>query len=111
MFWSTLRTAYARLGFGPLDDAVFEQVMLARLVEPTSKLDTIRLLEGLGVRPRITRPSIDTSAKPRTSAIASRSRRSSSSMPSPAETSPWFSHDLTTLYFAGSIAGSSQLRG
>ncbi|WP_394217020.1 hypothetical protein [Brachybacterium vulturis] len=51
VLWSTLRAAYARLGFGVLEDEVFEQVVLARLVEPTSKLDTIRVLEGLGVRP------------------------------------------------------------
>jgi len=46
VLWSTLRAAYARLGFGIVGDEVFEQVVLARLVEPTSKLDTIRVLEG-----------------------------------------------------------------
>ncbi|WP_047692216.1 IS1634 family transposase [Kocuria sp. ZOR0020] len=51
VLWSTLRVAYSRLGFGIVDDEVFEQVVLARLVEPTSKLDTIRVLEGLGVDP------------------------------------------------------------
>ena len=51
VLWSTLRAAYARLGFGAVEDDVFEQVVLARLVEPTSKLDTIRVLEGLGVDP------------------------------------------------------------
>ena len=51
VLWSTLRAAYSHLGFGIVEDAVFEQVVLARLVEPTSKLDTIRVLEGLGVDP------------------------------------------------------------
>lgn len=51
VLWSTLRAAYARLGFGVVEDEVFEQVVLARLVEPTSKLDAIRVLEGLGVDP------------------------------------------------------------
>lgn len=51
VLWSTLRATYARLGFGIIEDEVFEQVVLARLVEPTSKLDTIRVLEGLGVEP------------------------------------------------------------
>ena len=51
VLWSTLRAAYARLGFGIVEDEVFEQVVLARLVEPTSKLDAIRVLEGLGVDP------------------------------------------------------------
>lgn len=51
VLWQTLRSAYARLGFGILEDEVFELVVLARLVEPTSKLDTVRVLEQLGVRP------------------------------------------------------------
>ncbi|MDN5900735.1 MAG: IS1634 family transposase [Brachybacterium sp.] len=51
VLWSTLRAAYSRLGFGVVEDEVFEQVVLARLVEPTSKLDTIRVLKGLGVEP------------------------------------------------------------
>lgn len=41
---SGLRQAYARLGFGQVGDAVFEQVVLARIVEPTSKADTPRVL-------------------------------------------------------------------
>ena len=53
VLWSTLRAAYSHLGFGIVEDAVFEQVVLARLVEPTSKLDTIRVLEGLGVNPAL----------------------------------------------------------
>lgn len=51
VLWSTLRAAYSRLGFGILEDEVFEQVVLARLVEPSSKLGAIRVLEGLGVDP------------------------------------------------------------
>lgn len=50
LLWSTLRTAYANLGFGAVGDEVFEQVVLARLVEPTSKLDTPRVLTDLGVK-------------------------------------------------------------
>ncbi|OMH22915.1 IS1634 family transposase, partial [Tersicoccus phoenicis] len=50
VLWSTLRAAYARLGFDSLGDEVFEQVVLARLIEPTSKLDTIRVLTEIGVR-------------------------------------------------------------
>lgn len=49
VLWSTLRQAYARLGFNALGDEVFEQLVLARLVEPTSKLDSLRVLTELGV--------------------------------------------------------------
>lgn len=51
VLWLTSRAAYARLGFGILRDEVFEQVVLARPVEPTSKLDAICVLKGLGVDP------------------------------------------------------------
>uniref|UniRef100_UPI000AFDF8C1 IS1634 family transposase n=1 Tax=Kribbia dieselivorans TaxID=331526 RepID=UPI000AFDF8C1 len=40
---------YGRLGFDTLGDAAFEQLVLARLVEPTSKADSLRVLDELGV--------------------------------------------------------------
>ncbi|WP_369801539.1 IS1634 family transposase [Brachybacterium sp. UMB0905] len=49
VLWQVLRAAYSRLGFAAVGDEVFEQVVLARLVEPTSKLDVPRVLESLGV--------------------------------------------------------------
>jgi hypothetical protein len=46
-----LGLAYARLGFdaGCGQDEVFKALVLARLIEPTSKLDTIRVLEEIGI--------------------------------------------------------------
>jgi hypothetical protein len=35
---------------------VFRQPVLARIIEPTSKLDSLRVLDEAGVRPRHTRP-------------------------------------------------------
>lgn len=49
LLWETLAAVYARLGFSDLEDEVFEQLVLARVIEPTSKLDTIRVLSGLGL--------------------------------------------------------------
>jgi hypothetical protein len=45
--------AYDRLGFDTATggDGVFRQLVLARLVEPTSKLDAIRVLAELGIVP------------------------------------------------------------
>lgn len=45
---NTIRTAYDRLGFAVIDDEAFFQLLLARLVEPTSKSDSIRVLDELG---------------------------------------------------------------
>ncbi len=49
MLWQVLTDAYARLGFDALDDAAFAQLALARVVEPTSKADSLRVPGDLGV--------------------------------------------------------------
>ena len=46
-----IRGAWDRLGFGVVDDEVFFKLVLARLVEPTSKLDSLRVIKDLGVEP------------------------------------------------------------
>lgn len=47
--WDALSSVYGRLGFDSLKDDVFRQLVLARVIEPASKLDTIRVLSGLGL--------------------------------------------------------------
>ncbi|MHB1449923.1 MAG: IS1634 family transposase [Bellilinea sp.] len=49
LLWNTLREQYHELGFGRLNDEIFEALCLARIVEPTSKLDSSRVLADLGV--------------------------------------------------------------
>ena len=49
LLWEVLAEQYERLGFGGLNDADFERLCLARLVEPTSKLDSLRVLADLGL--------------------------------------------------------------
>src|ERR1035437_8824526 len=44
-----LSDLYGALGFEALADQDFADLVIARLVEPTSKLDSIRVLAGLGV--------------------------------------------------------------
>src|SRR5699024_1092784 len=46
-----LEGTYRRLGFGAIDDAVFHDLVVARLVEPTSKRDSIWVLQQLGRDP------------------------------------------------------------
>jgi hypothetical protein len=48
---NTLKEQYAILGFTQLNDDVFEALCLARIVEPTLKLDSLRVLDDLGVDP------------------------------------------------------------
>jgi hypothetical protein len=49
VLWQVLIGAYRRLGFDQIDDQMFGSLVGARLVEPTSKVDTIRVLSQLGL--------------------------------------------------------------
>ena len=51
LLWNQLELWWSYLGFDCVTDEVFKQVVLARIVEPVSKLDTIRVLENLGITP------------------------------------------------------------
>lgn len=51
LLWNALREQYRQLGFDQLDDEVFKALCIARIVEPTSKLDSLRVLADLGVDP------------------------------------------------------------
>lgn len=48
LLWEVLMGAYSRLGFEVLGDEAFRAMVLARIIEPTSKSDTIRVLEEVG---------------------------------------------------------------
>jgi Transposase DDE domain len=48
ILWEVLTAAYARLGFDALGDVAFRAMVMARIVEPTSKADTVRVLEEIG---------------------------------------------------------------
>lgn len=50
LLFETLLQIYSSLGFTQLKDDMFAYLCVARLVEPTSKLDSIRVLAELGVR-------------------------------------------------------------
>ncbi|WP_282006861.1 IS1634 family transposase [Propioniciclava sinopodophylli] len=50
LLWDALSGAYQALGFDALADEVFASLVIARLIEPTSKADTIRVLTEVGVR-------------------------------------------------------------
>jgi hypothetical protein len=49
--WDALSRAYDVLGFGRAagGDEVFRQLVLARIIEPVSKLDSLRALEEAGI--------------------------------------------------------------
>jgi len=47
--WSVLEQAWTALGFDVVSDEAFRAVVLARVVEPVSKADTLRVLAEVGV--------------------------------------------------------------
>ena len=49
--WDSLDTAFRALGFDGLTpgDDVFRQLVLARIIEPTSKIDSLRVLDEAGI--------------------------------------------------------------
>lgn len=49
LLFETLQREYRRLGFGKLADDDFCRLVIARIVEPTSKLDSLRVLADMGV--------------------------------------------------------------
>lgn len=49
VLWQVLSDADTRLGFDALGDDAFKQLVLARLIEPTSKADSLRVLTEIGV--------------------------------------------------------------
>jgi hypothetical protein len=51
LLWKVLQDEYRKLGFDRLGDEIFEALCIARIVEPTSKLDSLRVLADLGVDP------------------------------------------------------------
>lgn len=57
LLWDVLHGVYTRLGLGDATggDRAFEQMVLARLIEPTSKAQVPRVLGDLGLEPVSTR--------------------------------------------------------
>ena len=66
VLWDTLDGAYRRLGFDTAtgSDAVFRDLVLARIIEPTSKLDSLWVLEEVGQAALSIRGSSCTSPPP-----------------------------------------------
>jgi transposase len=49
LLWQLLCHQYDQLGFNQLGDDIFTSLCIARLVEPTSKIDSLRVLADLGI--------------------------------------------------------------
>lgn len=98
--WDVLAAAYGRLGFDVVGDEAFKALVLARVIEPTSKADTVRVLAELGVPG----PSLRTIFRSLTRCVARdyRDRLARAAMAHSMRTSGTATlvlYDVTTLYF------------
>ena len=50
VLWDALVGLYDALGFGQIKDDAFKALVLGRIIEPTSKADTVRVLTEIGVK-------------------------------------------------------------
>ena len=50
LLYDVLGAVYDRLGFDVVDDAAFRDLVIARIAEPTSKADSMRVLTDLGAK-------------------------------------------------------------
>ncbi len=98
--WEALGRAYDALGFAAATggDEVFRELVLARIIEPTSKLDSLRVLDEAGVTPpsyRTLTRRLPTYAKP------AWRRRLASACAAHAALGPasLVLYDVSTLYF------------
>ncbi len=99
VLWEALERVYTDLGFDAIGDRTFKQLVLGRIVEPTSKIDTLRVLEEVGVWT----PSIST-VKNSLKRVVERGYREQISAACYAHAAPQgrlgaVLYDLTTLYF------------
>jgi hypothetical protein len=60
ILWKALCGLYDALGFAAVGDEAFRALVLGRIIEPTSKLDTVRVVDelGVGAPSRVTSPRI-----------------------------------------------------
>jgi hypothetical protein len=98
--WGALACAYEVLGFDAAtdEDEVFRALVLARIIEPTSKLDSLRVLEEAGIDP----PSYPT-LKRRLPVFATEAWRQALAAACAAHAGPGPAslvlYDVSTLYF------------
>jgi transposase len=48
--YDTISGVYERIKLGEIDDEVFKQITIARIIRPASKIETIEILKSLGLR-------------------------------------------------------------
>lgn len=99
VLWEVLEQAYTDLGFDMVGTDVFKKLVLARVIEPTSKVDTIRVLSELGLSSPSLRTIWRTLAKSIEQDWRSGFAKAAYAHVTKASTLTVVLYDVTTLYF------------
>lgn len=99
LLWQVLTDAYARLGFDVLGDAAFAQLVLARVNEPTSKVDSLRVLDEIGIARASLRTMFRTLARAGTGGYREQLAAACFAHAATAGDVSLCLYDVTTLYF------------
>jgi hypothetical protein len=111
LLWGAIGDAFAALGLdAACGDAVFFQLVAARIIEPTSKLDSLRVIEEAGIRPasyptmnrRLPIYASEDFRKSVSAALATRASIGPASL---------VLYDVTTLYFETDKADELRIPG
>ena len=98
LLYSLILNNYNHLGFNEIDDEVFQHLVVARIVEPVSKLDSIRVIEELGIngisKDRIYRSLLKTTRNDYRKIIAKKCKENRK-----INDCSILLYDVTTLYF------------
>ncbi len=111
LLWGAIEDAFTALGLdAACGDAVFFQLVAARIIEPTSKLDSLRVIEEAGIRPasyptmnrRLPIYATESFRKSVSAALAKRAAIGPASL---------VLYDVTTLYFETDKADELRIPG
>ena len=99
LLFEVLAEVYSALGFGVVGDQTFRDLVIARIVEPTSILDTGRVLADLGRQPASEKTMRRTLARARQRAYRDQIATACFSHASTSGDVSLCLYDVTTLYF------------
>jgi len=100
LLWQVLTDAYAQLGLEALADEAFRAMVLARIVEPASKADSLRVLADLGAPASALRTLFRSLKRCRDNGYRDRIAKACTAFPATAGgLSALVMYDCTTLHF------------
>lgn len=110
LLYSLILNSYLNIGFDEINDEIFKNLVIARIVEPVSKLDSIRVLEELGIigisKDQIYRSLLKTTRNNYRETIAQKCKEKRQ-----INSHSILLYDVTTLYFETMLEDEKRISG